>query len=112
MNTQSHVARSADDVPIQYEVHGNGTIALVFVHRWSRREKPASKNGLFAVNRPFLPILRIAYQRLLERLDDWRCCWKQSEQYTGLSPRGTNGTRASLPHDAQVALCISRSLRL
>ena len=21
-----------------------------------------------------------AYQRLLERLDDWRCCWKQSEQ--------------------------------
>jgi hypothetical protein len=47
-----------------------------------------------------------AYQRLLALAR--RCCWKQSEQYTGLSPRGTKGTWASLPHDAQVVVCISR----
>ena len=29
-------------------------------------------------------------------------------RYTGLSPRGTNGTRASLPHSEQMAVCISR----
>ena len=33
-------------------------------------------------------------------------CWKQSLQYTGLSPRGWNGTRASLPQLEQVALYI------
>lgn len=34
MNTQSHVARSSDGVPIHYEVHGSGAITLVFVHGW------------------------------------------------------------------------------
>jgi pimeloyl-ACP methyl ester carboxylesterase len=34
MNAQSHVAISADGVPIHYDVQGNGTIALVFVHGW------------------------------------------------------------------------------
>ena len=34
MNTQSRVAISADGVPIHYEVHGNGAIALVFVRGW------------------------------------------------------------------------------
>ena len=34
MNTQSHVAISADGIPIHYDVHGNGAIALVFVHGW------------------------------------------------------------------------------
>jgi hypothetical protein len=33
-------------------------------------------------------------------------CWKQSLQYTGLSPRGWKGTRASLPQLEQVALYI------
>jgi hypothetical protein len=39
-------------------------------------------------------------------------CWKQSEQYTGLSPLGWNGTWASLPQLEQVALNISRAPRL
>ena len=34
MNRQSHVARSIDGTPIQYEVHGTGATALVFVHGW------------------------------------------------------------------------------
>src|SRR4030042_643712 len=34
MNLQSHIARSADGVPIHYDVRGNGAIALVFVHGW------------------------------------------------------------------------------
>lgn len=34
MNTQRHIARSADGVPIHYDVRGNGTPALVFVHGW------------------------------------------------------------------------------
>ena len=34
---------------------------------------------------------------------------KQSLQYTGLSPRGRNGTIVSTPHWAQTAGCISRS---
>jgi pimeloyl-ACP methyl ester carboxylesterase len=29
------VARSFDDIPVAYEVHGSGTPALVFVHGWS-----------------------------------------------------------------------------
>jgi hypothetical protein len=33
---------------------------------------------------------------------------KQSEQYTGRSPRGWKGTWASLPHWLQVTLNISR----
>jgi pimeloyl-ACP methyl ester carboxylesterase len=32
MNVQSHVAISADGVPIHYDVQGNGATALVFVH--------------------------------------------------------------------------------
>ncbi|GAC1556532.1 MAG: hypothetical protein NVS2B7_32110 [Herpetosiphon sp.] len=46
------------------------------------------------------------YQR--EFVRDVRLLWKQSEQYTGLSPRGTNGTCAGLPHDEHVVVCISR----
>jgi pimeloyl-ACP methyl ester carboxylesterase len=34
MNVQSHVASSADGVPIHYDVQGNGVTALVFVHGW------------------------------------------------------------------------------
>jgi pimeloyl-ACP methyl ester carboxylesterase len=34
MHAQSHVAISADGIPIHYDVHGNGAIALVFVHGW------------------------------------------------------------------------------
>jgi pimeloyl-ACP methyl ester carboxylesterase len=34
MNVQSHVAISADGVPIHYDVQGNGVTALVFVHGW------------------------------------------------------------------------------
>lgn len=34
MHVQSHVAISADGVLIHYDVHGNGAIALVFVHGW------------------------------------------------------------------------------
>jgi pimeloyl-ACP methyl ester carboxylesterase len=34
MHVQSHVAVSADGVPIHYEVQGNGATALVFVHGW------------------------------------------------------------------------------
>src|SRR5262245_56964945 len=34
MHTQSHVATSADGIPIHYDVQGNGAIALVFVHGW------------------------------------------------------------------------------
>ena len=34
MNAQNHVAISADGIPIHYDVHGNGAIALVFVHGW------------------------------------------------------------------------------
>jgi pimeloyl-ACP methyl ester carboxylesterase len=34
MNAQSHIAISADGVPIHYAVQGNGTTALVFVHGW------------------------------------------------------------------------------
>lgn len=34
MDAQSHIAISADGVPIHYDVHGNGAIALVFVHGW------------------------------------------------------------------------------
>jgi pimeloyl-ACP methyl ester carboxylesterase len=34
MHVQSHVAISADGVPIHYDVQGNGAIALVFVHGW------------------------------------------------------------------------------
>jgi pimeloyl-ACP methyl ester carboxylesterase len=34
MHTQSHVALSAEGIPIHYDVHGNGTTALVFVHGW------------------------------------------------------------------------------
>src|SRR5262249_26034392 len=34
MHAQSHVAISADGVPIHYEVQGHGTPALVFVHGW------------------------------------------------------------------------------
>lgn len=34
MHTQSHVAISADGVPIHYEVQGHGTTALVFVYGW------------------------------------------------------------------------------
>ncbi len=40
---------------------------------------------------PALQILQLANYQRLER----RCCWKQSSQYTGLSPRGKNGTLAS-----------------
>src|SRR6266542_3116588 len=54
---------------------------------------------------PALQILQLANYQRLER----RCCWKQSSQYTGLSPRGRNGTLASFPQFAQVTLCISRS---
>src|SRR5205823_14172775 len=38
-------------------------------------------------------------------------CWKQSEQYTGLSLLGWNGTCASLPQLEHVALNISRCPR-
>jgi hypothetical protein len=38
-------------------------------------------------------------------------CWKQAEQYTGLSPLGWKGTLASWPQLEQVALNISRSPR-
>jgi pimeloyl-ACP methyl ester carboxylesterase len=34
MNTQSHIANSADGVPIHYDVRGSGVPALVFVHGW------------------------------------------------------------------------------
>ena len=34
MNVQSCIARSADGVPIHYDVHGKGPTALVFVHGW------------------------------------------------------------------------------
>ena len=34
MNAQSHVAISADGIPIHYDVQGNGATALVFVHGW------------------------------------------------------------------------------
>jgi pimeloyl-ACP methyl ester carboxylesterase len=34
MHVQSHVAISADGVPIHYDVQGNGATALVFVHGW------------------------------------------------------------------------------
>ena len=34
MNTQSQIVRSADGVPIQYDVQGRGPPALVFVHGW------------------------------------------------------------------------------
>jgi pimeloyl-ACP methyl ester carboxylesterase len=34
MPVQSHVAISADGVPIHYDVQGNGATALVFVHGW------------------------------------------------------------------------------
>jgi len=34
MNAQSHVAWSDDGVPIHYDILGNGTPALVFVHGW------------------------------------------------------------------------------
>ena len=34
MHAQSHVAISADGLPIHYDVQGNGGIALVFVHGW------------------------------------------------------------------------------
>lgn len=34
MNAQSHVAISADGVPIHYDVRGSGAVALVFVHGW------------------------------------------------------------------------------
>ena len=34
MHAQSLVALSADGLPIQYDVQGNGAIALVFVHGW------------------------------------------------------------------------------
>lgn len=34
MDVQSHIARSADGVPIHYDVQGKGTTALVFVHGW------------------------------------------------------------------------------
>jgi pimeloyl-ACP methyl ester carboxylesterase len=34
MQAQSHVALSADGVPIHYDVQGTGAIALVFVHGW------------------------------------------------------------------------------
>lgn len=34
MQAQSHVALSADGVPMHYDVQGTGTIALVFVHGW------------------------------------------------------------------------------
>ena len=71
--------------------------------RYEHAERPAHR-ARAALIRLRLP----DYQRLLER----RCCWKQSEQYTGLSPRGTNGTWASLPHEAQIAVCISRGLLL
>jgi pimeloyl-ACP methyl ester carboxylesterase len=34
MHAHSHIALSADGVPIHYDVQGTGTIALVFVHGW------------------------------------------------------------------------------
>jgi hypothetical protein len=34
MPAQSHVALSADGVPIHYHIQGNGATALVFVHGW------------------------------------------------------------------------------
>jgi len=34
MNVQSQFAISADGVPIHYDVRGNGSIALMFVHGW------------------------------------------------------------------------------
>lgn len=34
MNVQSHIAISADGVPIHYDLQGDGDIALVFVHGW------------------------------------------------------------------------------
>ena len=34
MHAQSHVATSADGIPIHYDVQGNGKVALVFVHGW------------------------------------------------------------------------------
>jgi pimeloyl-ACP methyl ester carboxylesterase len=34
MNAQSNIAISADGVPIHYDMQGNGTAALVFVHGW------------------------------------------------------------------------------
>jgi hypothetical protein len=55
----------------------------------------------------FAPTLR-AVELPTYQLDERRCGWKQSEQYTGLSPRGWNGTRASRPQLAQVAEYIWR----
>lgn len=34
MDVQGNVAISHDGIPIHYEMHGNGAIALVFVHGW------------------------------------------------------------------------------
>jgi pimeloyl-ACP methyl ester carboxylesterase len=34
MLAHNHIAISADGIPIHYDVHGNGAIALVFVHGW------------------------------------------------------------------------------
>jgi hypothetical protein len=46
-----------------------------------------------------------------ERLDPPRCREKQSEQYTGRSPRGWNGTLASWPHSEHTAEYIVLSER-
>jgi hypothetical protein len=75
--------------------------------RYEYYTTPESNSGLLDTRRPLMFYSAgQAYQRLLALAR--RCCWKQSEQYTGLSPRGTKGTWASLPHDAQVVVCISR----
>jgi pimeloyl-ACP methyl ester carboxylesterase len=34
MHAHSHIALSADGVPIHYDVQGTGALALVFVHGW------------------------------------------------------------------------------
>jgi hypothetical protein len=36
------------------------------------------------------------------------CGWKQSLQYTGRPSRGSNGTRAGLPHEAQFTVKVFR----
>jgi hypothetical protein len=74
----------------------------VALHRHEQKETATSSDERVAVDY----CLGRTYQRLED--ESRRCCWKQSEQYTGLSPRGWKGTLASLPHDAQTVVNISR----
>src|SRR5262249_48870936 len=87
--------------------HGSTSLEIIGCHHIAQAYYTILElNGGLPTQRrpPYLSHCGCAYQRLLAR----RCCWKQSEQYTGLSPRGTKGTCASLPHDAHVVVCISR----